>query len=529
MSLGLFIFAAIFITPQTDYQHARISEEKYSEIIANRKESNKSLLQNLKFNDHKVYYAKKNNTWYYSMIENNKNAENPRIKTDGDGPLSISFKDSQDINQETIANATPLIFIAYNDNYYYEYKLAITTLPIISIEHDDEILKDDDVDMEFELFDNREKTLKRTTKTAGKIHIRGGSSASFEKKSYRLNLRYRSPGEHDRNANEPLLGMREDDDWILFSNYRDGEKIRQSFNSQLAKNSSGYGTENRFVEVINNSEYSGLYTLSTTIDEKTLGFQKDSNGNYTDFIFKKWDWQGTEEQTEDNEKMGYELKTDKVTSKNKAWDTLKRYLRHTEETFDYNYAIEHIDIDSAIDYTLLTELSANIDSINGDKYIKNVLYAFRNKKDKTIVSYIPWDFDITWGTGYIDINVTEDTSYRIPPNGYIDYSNTVIGKIAKENTEIYDKIMLRYKQLRDNAWSDERLNSLLNTYQKDVFNSGAFNRDKKRWNDGSYSKNGINYFRAYMQKRIEYMDYWFGLREDEPEPLDENWLNNEAN
>ncbi len=518
MSLGLFVFAAIFITPQTDYRHARISEEKYSEIIANRKESNKSLLQTLKFNDHKVYYAKRNNTWYYSTIENDKNAENPRIKTDGDGPLNISFKDSQDINQETITNATPLIFIAYNDNYYYEYKLAVTTLPIISVEHDDEILKDNDVDMKFELFDNREKTLKRTTKTAGKIHIRGQGSSIRPKKPYRLNLRYYSPGEHERNANEPLLGMREDDDWILNGADNDVEKVRNTFTEQLISAAGGDSTDSHYVELINNDEYQGLYSLSTTKDEKSLQYDKDSNQYY---LFKKKDWTRNDTQISNNPIQGYALMSKKVDSEEKAWQKLSDYIYNTRTNFNYDFAISHTDMDSLIDHFLITELSNNVDVMKEDGTTKNIIYQISNE-DNYKTKIIAWDHDITWGGDAVD---NWNTPYSINPDNYIDYSKQLIGRIVEHDNSYFDKICKRYKNLRNSAWSNENIATLINQNEEKIFKSGAYNRDMRTWKWGVYiDKNDLNYFRTYVFKRLEYMDYWFKLSDKEPEPLEDNWF-----
>ncbi|MBR3378042.1 CotH kinase family protein [Candidatus Saccharibacteria bacterium] len=547
ISLGLFIFAAIFITPQTDYRHARISEEKYSEIIANRKESSKSLLQNLKFNDHKVYYAKKNNTWYYSIIENDQNAKNPRIKTYGDGPLNISFKDSQDINQETIANATPLVFIAYNDDYYYEYKLAITTLPIIQIEHEDEILKESDVNISFELFDNREKTIKRTTKTAGKIHIRGASTAIADKKSYRINLRYKSPGEHDRNANEPLLGMREDDDWILYSASIDDDKLRNNLCEKLWYSASqdnpnleqATGVEAKWTEVIDNDEYKGLYALTTTIDEKTLGIKKNSYGNYSNYIIKKnYPWKeiiidgiDNKEKYPDIEHAQYELKTSKIADKEEAENKIRTYLYKTFILKDVNYIKENTEIISLIDMSLFANMTMDYDKFaaendeTGD--YKNTYLANLETNNGEKFVYIPWDFDATWGISW------DYKPYHAPPNSQISDKSFISSTLRDNDSAYKQKETERYARLRNKQWSNEKLEQIINEQEKDIFKSGAYNRDYAAWHkktdaENKNKNNNLDIFKTYAFKRLEYMDYWYGLREDEPEPLDENWLNSVA-
>lgn len=519
ISLGLFVAAAALITPQTDLSHAQIAEDEYNELLSSRKETDRELLSNIKFNDRKIYYAEKNNTWYYSIVENDKNAHNPKIRFDGENSIKIAFKGKQSIDEDLISSNTQLIFAAYNDSVYREYKLVATTLPIVSIEHENELLKDTDINMQFELYDNREKTIKRITKTAGKIHIRGQGSSIRPKKPYRLNLRYYSPGEHERNANEPLLGMREDDDWILNGADNDAEKIRNTFTEQLISAAEDDSLESRYVELIKNGEYQGLYMLSTTKDEKSLGYDKDS---YEYYLFKKNDWTQNDTQISKKPIQGYALTSKTVDSEERAWRILSEYLYKTRTSFDFDFAIEHTDIDSLIDHFLITELSNNIDVMKDDGATKNIIYQISNRDDYK-VKIIAWDHDITWGG---DVVNNWEVPYSIGPDNFIDYSNQLIGKIVEHDNSYFNKIRKRYKNLRNDAWSNENIAKLIDRNEEKVFQSGAYNRDMWTWEYGVYvNRNDLDYFRTYVYKRLEYMDFWFGLREDEPEPLEEDWFN----
>ena len=530
MSLGLFVVAAIFITPQTNYSDAKISEEDYQKIITTHEYTDKKLTKNLRFNGEKIYYASKNNTWYYSIVEKQNNAYNPTIKFEDGKNLKIAFKNSQDINAKNIESGTPLDFVVYDNDNYHEYQLAITTLPIISISHEDEILKESDVEISFELFDNREKTLKRVTKTGGKIHIRGSSTGELPKKSYRLNLRQKSPGEHDRNANEPLLGMREDDDWILYSAYSDHERLRNNLNENLWYETSqdnqnvnhATGVEAKWVELIDNGKYAGLYGLSTTIDEKSLGIQKNSNDKYENYIVKKAHWDDTPVELNSNPiSHPYELKTDKVDDEEYANQTIRNYLFKSMALKDTAYIKKTTDLSSLIDVSLYANLTLDTDKVCsalGCNY-KNMYIINMNTKAGEKYVYVPWDFDATWG------NFWKDNPYNIPVATIVADESFISATLRKNDEQYRQDELNRYKELRKTHWSNEHILELINKQETDIFKSGAYARDIEAWPDSAkiddQSNWNLDYFRKYVQKRLEYLDYYYGLRDSEPDPLPE--------
>lgn len=535
ISLGLFVFAAHFVAPQTDYRHARVTNEEYERIVSERKESNNSMLHDLKFNDRKVYFAEKDNTWYYSIVEEDSNAYNPHIKTNGNHDLKIAFKNNQNIDESSIADANALDFIVYDDAHYSSYKLAITTLPIIEITHEDEISHDNDTGLKFELFDNRKNTTKRITQTVGDIHYRGRSSTNYDKKSYRLNLRYKSPGEHDRNANEPLLGMREDDDWILYTPYNDSEKVRNVFSEQLWRaadqdNATIRGTtsfESRYVELIENEQYYGLYVLMTTIDEKSLGLEKDKEGNYDNYIFKKESAWKLEDVLPGTKAVDtYEIKSKSIASEKEAWGKLRDYLYNSLTLRDADYIRDHSEMNNLADISIFENLIQNTDAFTQDDsgdfsnfYLSNI-----DTHNGEQFIFAPWDFDASWGRYYDSGDVT----YEQYPDGMLTQSYFVTGPLFEENNNFKDELDARYAELRTTNWSNDKIMELIDQNERDVYRSGAYLREKTAWPSANYIRDeepqNLDHFRAFVKKRIEYMDYYYNYATNEPTPLEAEWV-----
>ena len=82
------------------------------------------------------------------------------------------------------------------------------------------------------------------------------------KKGYAVSLTQESVGGHLRDNDISLLGMRQDDDWVLYAAYNDQEKIRNVFSCNLWKdfcstdNERGIdtGVEYRYLELFMNGD-----------------------------------------------------------------------------------------------------------------------------------------------------------------------------------------------------------------------------------------------------------------------------------
>ncbi len=127
------------------------------------------------------------------------------------------------------------------------------------------------------------------------IEIRGSSSQSFPKKQYALETQD-SEGE---NLNVPVLGMPEENDWILHAPYSDKSLLRNYLSYELARDMGRYASRTRFCELVINGDYKGLYIFmekvkrdNNRVDISQLGPDEITGDDLTGgYIVKidKWD------------------------------------------------------------------------------------------------------------------------------------------------------------------------------------------------------------------------------------------------
>ena len=89
------------------------------------------------------------------------------------------------------------------------------------------------------------------------IELRGRSSQGFPKKPYSIETRKTS----GKNDNVVLLGLPKDEDWILYPSYNDKTLMRSVLAYRAARKLGRYASRTRFVEVVLNGRYHGVYVL----------------------------------------------------------------------------------------------------------------------------------------------------------------------------------------------------------------------------------------------------------------------------
>ncbi len=494
-----------------------VNEVQFEQIKANRVESSENLINELYFNEEKLFFDKAQNTFYYSIIENSNIADNPYIeKKTANASVALAFLNEK-ITKENIKENHTFKIIAYDNDFYSEYKLKCTTLPIMNIDCDSEIERDN-VIMYMTLFDNRKDACQRFITSKGNIHLRGGSTLIHPKKPFRISFIKNSLGNNKRNNKVSLLGMRQDDDWILYPAYDDHEKIRNVFSSNLWKyscaNDNLFGIDNgmeyKYIELFINNEYWGLYALGYPIDE----LQLEIDFNKGERLYRKI-WWDKEEISYDNFFDVYNGYETTITGNN-DWQPLKNYyinLSNNQNNFDNIY--NSLDINNAVDMYMFINLIQGLDNVSNNSedmsIIDNMFISIKNNKGKDIALYTPWDLDRTWGN--ISINKTNPVS-----SYYIDSEYNIAMEhgglqllIESGNKEIWKYIFYKYKKLRQTFWSEDSINAMLDEYEDDIFNSGAYLREMERWPDGNYidAQNGLSVFRSYVMDRLQKTDEYY--------------------
>jgi hypothetical protein len=312
--------------------------------------------------------------------------------------------------------------------------------------------------------------------------------------------------------------MRQDDDWILYASYNDQEKIRNVFSSNLWYESCAInnsfsltnGMEYKYVELFLNNEYWGLYALGFPIDEKQLSINGDD-----EYIFKNIQWNNPKEDIIENVIENNKKLVNKVKNKDIAWQELQNYYTKlfTSKNKEELYSI--VDIDNLIDYYLFNNF---VQAIDNYKYQiqKNVYTTFKKIDERYVVLYTPWDLDYTFGNDYCNIKEENYTIYGISvKTNVITKLNSIyyLQQLGDEN--INGLIKNRYKELRDTYWSDDHISKLIDDYEAEIYNSGAFIRDMNKWPDGTYNdyNTKLKEFKEYVLERLVYTDEYINSME----------------
>lgn len=524
LGLAAVLLVGLFSVKDEVYRFSdhMIELQEYKLIMNDRLEYD-ALITKLSFDEQELFFDNSTNTFYYSLIEGSSSAFDPQIQWESDiENTNLVFLNSKMSEEGLEANQT-IAILAYSDKCYCRYYLKYTTLPLMNIECDETITKVA-APMEMVLFDNSKGATQRVTVSKGEIKVRGASSSRLPKTSYRISLTQESLGDNTRENHVSLLGMRKDDDWILYTPFNDPEKIRNVFNSNLwtetcgKNNSEGIqtGIEYKYFELFIDGEYWGLYALGYPIDDKLMGI--DDN----ELLYKKVGWGSEIAFTVDRNATygefvkGFEVKTVDENDANdiyRKWRVLLEfYEQYYQHRYDDDMLLKMIDIDNAIDTYLFLSLIQGADNTRGTE-LRNMYIYMYNKEEVLSILYAPWDMDLTWGSFFSeewDKNYVQPY-YFSPHDELIMTAGPLNQLLLNEAPGILGKIFERYWELRAEGWSDEQVNELLDAYEDDIYISGAYRRELKRWPEATHSKpdEGLTAFREYVVERLHTLDEYY--------------------
>lgn len=518
--LALLALSGAF-TKQTSFSEYCVEEDVWQALLAARTATRAPLLTGLTFNEYDLAADDTDGSFLYSLIDGDDRAWDPPVRYRAAPGVRLAIRQTA-ITPQSIAAGEEAELLAYTDQEYRLYRLRCTTLPLVCLTGDGlETLIGADrtpVGMHFTLFDNRAGVPQRVVNAEGSIHVRGQTTAAYPKKGYRIALFQTSPGNSLRDYDVPLLGMRADEDWLLYAAYNDQERVRHVFCSKLWRNSCAqnnlFGVDNgndyRYVELFLNGRYWGLYALGSPIDEKMLALATDETGHYVDYLFRKMDWAGSEmtELIEFPTLPGYELET-VVAHEPTAWEALRSYYRELFSTTDRDRLYEMADIGNTIDVYLFLNLIQAIDSASPVQ-LKNIYITLYQEPNGRVALYTPWDMDLTWGNVYVPLaDLRDDRAYSIDPTVNCVMGVSVPARLlALGDSRISGLIRERYAALRADAWSEESLFALLDDLACDIYDSGAYARDCARWPQSVKQPAALRLSRLkeYVAARLQVMD-----------------------
>jgi hypothetical protein len=239
------------------------------------------------------------------------------------------------------------------------------------------------------------------------IEIRGSSSQVTPKKQYGFSTK---KSDNVTNNNVSLLGMPDENDWILNGMVFDPALIRDFLCYNLSRQIDEYASRTAYCEVIINGVYKGLYLLQEKIksDDNRVDIVKiDANDNSIPNVTGGYITKA--DKTTGNDPIAWKMtnlngstvdyihelpKPEDVTEVQNAYiHTQFINLAYTAGIFNNSFISGYpsvIDVPSFIDYIIISELSSNADSYQFSTF-------FHKDRNGKLRAGPIWDNDLTFG------------------------------------------------------------------------------------------------------------------------------------
>ena len=351
------------------------------------------------------------------------------------------------------------------------------------------------------------------------IEKRGNSSQEQEKPPYR----FETIDDNGENNNVKLLGLPEENDWILYAPWSDKSLMRNVLIYSLSNDMGRYAPRSEFVELYLNNEYRGVYVLMEKIkrDKNRVAISSlDPNSNFGDNLtggyILKFDWAETGDNNGgffsliDGMRYNYHYpKPDEISSEQESY--IQSYINSYENIMNSNkYNSEQgyskfIDIGSFVDFIILQEISRNVDAYGLSTYI----YKDKESINNMLTAGPIWDFN--HGFGNCDYYKAWETDGWNISYTYEDMDQRAFWWLKLWNDDNFkERVKDRYKVLRRSILSTTNINTKIDQYVSELGNS--VNKNFTKWPIlGEYIWPNKEVFDTY-QEEIIYLKSWINNR-----------------
>jgi len=395
-------------------------------------------------------------------------------------------------------------------------------------------------------------TAPATLETPINMHARGGSSLSFEKKSFSLELED-ATGEQ---VKLPLLGLPKESDWVLHGPYSDKTYLRNALMYWLGREiyrlpdgtieRGRWSPRTRFVEVYINARYWGVYVVvekikadsdRVDVDRPALDASADSSGADAiggdlsgGYIIRRegaGDAAEGEDWVSSVNQLVYTFHYPRLEDLSTAQsEYIQGYFDEFEsmmQSSSWNDAQlgypAWLDVTSALDYFLAMEWSNNVDG-----YFKSVYFVKHAQSQGGKLSFGPlWDFDIALGNAdyrdgddfrnwVYDTRGAEGADYT--PPGVVAYIPPYVTRLWGDPS-FRRALRCRWEALRAGPLAHERIEGKIATWVEAL--GDAERRDHARWPVlgarlwpnpvawATYAEE-VEYLERFMRQRFQFLD-----------------------
>ncbi|MBE6261409.1 MAG: hypothetical protein E7107_11425 [Prevotella sp.] len=381
-----------------------------------------------------------------------------------------------------------------------------------------------------------------------KAKWRGGITNGADK--HKRNYHVKFLDDAGEKMDQKFFGLRNDNSWLLEACQVDMSRVRNRIVTDLWNDFSTppyyavkepkalTGTRGRFVELVLNDEYRGIYCMTEAMDRKQMKLKKYDETTQTHHgqLWKSKDWSyavfmghnsnssyypGTSPAAFNNHSESwdqYYVKYPDFDDVNPTdWQTLWNAVNFVCTSSDANFraqASQYFDLPLLTDYYILMETI-----LSTDNHGKNMYFAVYDKQESQCVTFGVWDMDAVmgqrWSDAYYHSTLMQpEQSYTtyITNNEHGDYN--LFRRLRQTDAEDFNmQVRLRYRDLRDTYLKTDAIIGRFEQQLAAFKTAGADSREYKKWSgDSDVAGNTLNfdtemnYLRTWITKRMDYLD-----------------------
>ncbi|MCZ2485561.1 CotH kinase family protein [Aquirufa antheringensis] len=444
-----------------------------------------------------------------------------------------------------------ICFLLLLPSFLYPQSLSVSNLPIVRFNTNTRVIQDEPkIPVQMEIFDKGPGQLNQvsstpTISTVAGVEFRGSTSQAdfyflpgLVKKPYGIELWTDSTGVKSKRLS--LVQMPEESDWVLNASYNDRSFMRDFIAQSLAGRIGLLHSKAKFVELIINDEYRGVYVLMEKVKQgknrvpisdlyPTENAGDDVTGGYLLKIDKSsgspsssWKSNYTSGITA-TQKCEFQIEYPQygiITQQQLIY--IRDYINNwenklmTEDMNDPKASFrDYMDVSSFVNYFILNEVTRNVDGYRLSTY----LYKDKESLGGKIKMGPAWDFNIALGNAdYLEGWKTDGFVYKAMENdgGKNDYWQVPFwwNKLMQD-ASFRKALATRWKAVRSSFLNTNTLFATIDSAQialKDPLTRN-FQKyplmGKKIWPNyyvGASLSDEVNWLKNWIQGRLVWLD-----------------------
>lgn len=560
-----------FVFTSADLRHAKYLQNKGIDFgLDVTPKAFAEAFDSLRINDKQLVYDGKGNAYFATLPEGMRNggdytakvtyklkatnAEGYTLKVNGQEPDADGYVTFDNVDCETLY---PIELTNASENVDLSANIRFTFLPIVELNCSSVNSK---AYTTGSLRVTDPASLSYDSLMIAAFKYRGASSSNYPKRSYAIKLR----DENGNSVDRKLLGYRSDNNWILDAMYIDLACMRNRVATDLwnAFECKPYyadrekkvrtGTRGKFVEVILNGQWWGLYCMTEKMDRKQLKLKKfvpaaqstTGENEVHGVLYKSNQWtyevfMGHESNDDnDNKQVIYPHK--KVSDyKNilgqETWCEYEfKYPDYEDEAVEWrplhdaanmvatSFILNIDSVKSRFDYPMLRDYYLFIDLLLAtDNHGKNLFwYAYDTQgPEGDKLSLAPWDLDGTFGQDWDGV-ITNTKDVTLDFDTYIknyEHGQFAIFDLIKSRSEWQQDLKDRYAELRiKGVISGDSIANRFANYASLFEASLADQREQNMWSKAYHSRHkdiqgGATYAESWIRRRVNWLDRKYGF------------------